>query len=307
MRRGDDALDAGDLVVREIRHIAGDLPHTQRRQHGVVVHQLAARQIDDAHAGLHFGKFRRAEHMARALVIVYLHQNVVAQTEDGVQIGRVIDLAAEPPRRVHRQIGVVAPHVHAQILGGVCDLGADGSQTDDAKRFAHDLRADVGRLALLHLGGHVLVAGDGVDPGDAAHDVARGDQQRADGQLLDRLGVGPGRVENGDAGLGAALDRDVVRAHARARDGQQPAAERGVVQLCRADEKAVRILGIDVQDQSVCRQLVKPLLGDVVHGLYFKHDASPQNPSCIPPAPSRPPSAGRCTARRADRRRSGGP
>ena len=86
--------------------------------------------------------------------------------------------------------------------------------------LAQKLRAHKGTLALFHLlvdGG--LAIGQALAPGDAVIDLSGGEQQGAEGQFLDGVGVGAGGIEDHDAGLGAAVRGDVVGAGAGAANG----------------------------------------------------------------------------------------
>ncbi len=121
VRHGDDVGDADDAVVREIGDVAGDLAGVDAGDQRLVVHQLAAGEVDDAHAVLHLGEGLRVQHVARLVVVVDLDHHVVAHLEERVDVGRVVDGGVEAPGGVHGHVGVVAVDGHAELGGGVRD------------------------------------------------------------------------------------------------------------------------------------------------------------------------------------------
>ena len=138
--------------------------------------------------------------------------------------------------------GVIADDVHADGDRHIGDQNADGAQADDAEGLAGDLGTDELALALLDLLAH-LVAGalEGLGPLDALDDLAGGKQQTGEDQLLDRVGVGTGGVEDTDALLGADVLGDVVGAGARSGDGEQVVAECHLVHGSGTNEDRVGI------------------------------------------------------------------
>src|SRR5581483_5417896 len=105
---------------------------------------------------------------------------------------------------------VVVDGLHVE---GPCPLGhldADVSETDDAERLAHQLRALSGQLRPL--AGHEAVV--------SVDDAARACNYPTDGVLGDDAGFGPGRadVRHGNAPLGGGVDVDVVVAVTRRLD-----------------------------------------------------------------------------------------
>ena len=122
---------------------------------------------------------------------------------------------------LYRKVGVIADHVHAEVGGGVGDHHADGAQTDHAQRFAEDLVAYIGRLALFHGLGNAFRAFERLYPFDGVHDLSAAEEEFADHEFFHRIGVGAGGVEHHDALFRAGGNGDVVRARARARHGEQ--------------------------------------------------------------------------------------
>jgi hypothetical protein len=75
---------------------------------------------------------------------------------------------------------------------------------------------------------------------DAADDVARGEEQAAQHELLDRVRVRARRVEHRDAARRHLLDRDVVGAGAAAGNSTHARADLVRLQLVRAPAPAVQ-------------------------------------------------------------------
>ena len=145
-----------------------------------------------------------------------VQSDIVAVGIYGVNIGGVLDLARKLPRRVNRQIGVVAIYLHAQLQSSVCNLCADSTETDNAEGLARDLRTNKAGLSLFHHGGDLLaLVCNAAHPFNAADHVARCHKQSADNKLLNRLGVCAWGIENGNSLFRAAVNRDVVCSRAR--------------------------------------------------------------------------------------------
>ena len=280
VREADNVFPPDELRVREVGHIARDLPALNGGKERVVVHKLAAGKVQYAHAGLHLRKCFGVQVVERLRRGVNVHGEIVARAEKGMEIRDVLNLAREVPRGIDGEIRIVPAHLHIELERGVCHAGADRAKTNDAEALAGHLRPGESVLSLLHKRGDLIaLRGEGFHPLDRADNVARGHGERAQQQLLDRVGVRAGGVEHRDALGGAALDGDVVHADAGAADAEELFIEYGVVQLRRADEKRVgrRLVGAD--GAAFRFQLVNALLGNGVHGFYIKHGVSPQIPS----------------------------
>ena len=104
-----------------------------------------------------------------------------------------------------------------------------------------------------------------------------------------------------------AIERDVVRAGAGARDGDQARLKGIAVQVGRAQDQAIWCLYVLPDDAAALFELLQAIGGYMVHGFDFIHDVLPQTVSDNPRARPRPPSAWRYKARRACRRQRGGP
>ena len=200
-----------------------------------------------------------------------MNGDVVAVCENLVQVGNVLDRAVELECAVNRQERVVAPYFHVERNGCVCDLDADGAETDDAELLARDFRACVGGLALFSGRADVRRALEGLYPVCALNDLAGREQQCADDQLLDGVRIRTRGVEYDDALLRAAVDRNVVDACACAGDALEVCRELHVMQLCGADENRVVVLEILRAGVLFGIKVVQTDLGNLVVELYVIH------------------------------------
>ena len=186
-----------------------------------------------------------------------MDRDVVGLLQQGLQRVRALDRVGERPRVVHGQERVVADDLHAQGLGRVGHEHADRAQAHDAQGLSLDLRADELALALLHLLGHARFAGlEALGPLHAADDVAGGQEQTGQHELLDRVGVGARRVEHADARGGALVNRDVVVARARARDGEQGARQLHLEHRGRAHDHRVGLRRFLADGEVLLREVV---------------------------------------------------
>ena len=183
----------------------------------------------------------------------------------------MLDRAVELECAVDRQERVVAPYFHVERNGCVCDLDADGAETDDAELLARDLRACISRLALLSRRADVRRALEALYPVCALYDLARREQQRADDQLLDGVRIRTRGVEYDDVLLRAAVDRNVVDTCACACDALEVLRKLDLVQLCGADQN--RIIVGEVLRAGIFRsiQIIQTDLGNLVVKLYVIH------------------------------------
>ena len=127
---------------------------------------------------------------------------------------------------------------------GVGDHGADGAEPDYAQCLAFNLRSDKTALALFHELGDALLALERVRPFNAADNVARGEEEPGQHELLDGVGVRAGRVEHNDALLRACVYRDIVYASASAGNRLERGGKLHVVQRGAADDNAVILGGV---------------------------------------------------------------
>ena len=178
------------------------------------------------------------------------------------------DHGGEVPGGIDGQVRVKAVDLHAQGDGRVGHQHADGAQADDAQGLAHQLVAGEGLLGLLGGLGDVLVLRVLLHPADAAGNIPGGQQHAAEHQLLDGVGVGAGGVEDDDAFLRAAVQRDVVDAGAGAGDGPEPGGEGHFLHVRGADQHAGRLVD-GIHQGIAAAEPVGPDGGDIVQAIDF--------------------------------------
>ncbi len=174
-------------------------------------HQLEARLVHQA---------------ARGVDQRHVHGDHVAAREQVVEAQRLLDARRQLPGALHRDLRIVAEHLHAQAERRVGHLDADRAEADDAERAARQLVADELLLALLdRLLDGVVVALESAHVAPRLADVARRQEQPRQHQFLDRVGVGARRVEHRHAAATQLRDRHVVGA--RTRRAPRPARSPG--------------------------------------------------------------------------------
>ena len=271
MRERDGILLLKNLVGSKVGNVCCNLAALECLRHCLGVNQLAARKIDDANAVLHLLDRLCADGVLRVSVQRNMNGDVVAVCENLVQLGNVLDRAVELECAVNRQVRVIAPDLHIQANSRICNLNADRTQTDDAQLLAGDFRACVGGLALLCSRTDIRRALEALNPVCALYHLAGSQQQCTDNQLLNGVSICTRRVEDYDAFLGAAVDRNVVDTGTCTRDAAQVLRELDVMQLGRTDQNGViigEILGAGV----LCRiEIVQTYLRDLVVEFYVIH------------------------------------
>lgn len=126
-------------------------------------------------------------------------------------------------------------------LPALATSAPDFTQADHTQRFAHDFRADKFVLAFFHQLGDALFALERLAPGNAAHDVARGQQHARQHQFLHGVGIGTRGVKNHHALLAKGVQGNVVHACARARHALDALRQGELVQICATHQYGVRI------------------------------------------------------------------
>ena len=217
MGKGDDVVVAQQLGLGKVGDVSADLAVLDRFDDVGVVDELASRAIDDDDAGLHRVDAFGVDHVLGLRRRGDVQGDEVALCEEFGDVGDVLDVLVEEQCAVHAEVGVIAEDVHAQLDRRVGDESADRAKSDDAQRLAGDLAADERLLALFDLLVDV-VAFERLHPIDALDDLAAAEDEAAQHQFFDGVGVGAGGVEHANALLGHLVDGDVVDSCAGSRD-----------------------------------------------------------------------------------------
>ena len=241
---------------------------------GVLVDDGLARVVDQHGVGGQQVNLLGADHADGVGLAGYVHGEVVTAAAQVLERAHALHLAAQHPRVLDGNERIVAVDVHAQIDAGVGDLGTHVAQADDADALALELAAHKGLLGLLGVDLNLGVVGVVADPVHRLHHAAARKHQHAQDELLDGVAVGAGGVKDDDALLGVLLDGDVVDAGAAAGDGANALGQLVAVQVGRAHQDGVGLLG-GVHKLVALAKLDFAVFGDVVDGLDLTHGKTP--------------------------------
>ena len=228
--------------VGKIGDVGSDLAGLQSLGHGLFVHKSVSGKIEEMNAVLHLCDAFPVNHLFRGFHVGHMNGDKVAVLIDLVDGLGVADAPDQLPGSVDGQIGIVAVDIHAQLLGGVGHVDADGAKADDAQSLALDLVARESLLGLFRSLAYVGIGDIGPDPFCAAHDVTGRQDQTGDDQLLDGVGVGAGCIEYDNAFLSAALQGDIVDAGAGTGDGSEAGGEGHFLHIGGTDQYACRVV-----------------------------------------------------------------
>ena len=260
-----DGLGRGKVAAKPAQ-----LALAQGSVDGVLVNDGFARVVDEDGVGCQQVNLLGADHADGVCLAGHVHGEVVAAAAQILECAHALHLAAQHPRVLNGNERIVAVGVHAQIDAGVGDLGAHVAQADDADALALELAAHKGLLGLLGIDLNRGVVGVVAHPVHRLHHATARKHQHAQDELLDGVAVGAGRVKDDDALLGVLLDGDVVDAGATAGDGANALGQLVAVQVGRAHQDGVGLLG-GAHKFVALAKLDFAVFGDVVDGLDLAH------------------------------------
>ena len=136
------------------------------------------------------------------------------------------------------------------------------SKTDNSKTFAHNLTATEQSLVLLDALPGLSALSKGLHVVNTINDATGTKKHTAKDQLLDSIGVGTGCLEDGDAQLGHARDRDVVGTGTATGDGTDGVGDLLLLELVAAEEDGVGVGGVGTVGTDVELVLVEALQAD---------------------------------------------
>ena len=136
------------------------------------------------------------------------------------------------------------------------------SKTNHGQSFPHDLPTAEQSLVLLDTFSGFSTLSERLHMVDTINDTAGTEEHTAKDQLLHRVGISPGGVEDGDAQLGHARHGDVVGAGAATGDGADGVGDLLLLELVAAEEDGVGVGGVGAVGPDVELVLVEALQAD---------------------------------------------
>ena len=242
---------------------AGDLAGLERCDQRRLVHQLAARRIDDPHSVPHLRDCLGVDGIPRLVGQGQMERQEIRPCEHLVEARAVHAELAEPVGRDER---VVRDDLHLEPNGTPGDLTADPPEPEHAERLVGEL--DPAPLRPLPPAGRQRRVG--------LRDVAREREQQPDRVLGGRDDVRLGRVRHDDPAPGRGVDVHVVDADAGAADDLQPRRARDHIRrdlrrgtddqaLVTVDDLLERRVRVDVDLETLTKQVdarIRDLLTD---------------------------------------------
>ena len=272
MGQGHDPGVLLEQVAREVADIGVELARVQGSHRGGVVDDAVAGEVEQDRALLHDPQALGIDHVAGLVREGDVEGDEVRTREQIVHAHRRLHVRRQLPGALDRDGRVIADHLHPQGAGGIGHQDPDGPQPDDAQGTPGQLEADEGLLAGLHrLVDLAVRPGQPAGEAPGLGDVARRQQHPGQDQLLDRIGVGPGGVEDRHAQLGHARDRDIVDPGPGAAYGPNRLRQRHIVHIRRAHQDGVRVGDLRGDLIAVPWQPVQTGDGDVVQGEDLVH------------------------------------
>ena len=181
MRRGVEVGDLGERRARKVGEVGAELAALEGALHGLFVHDLLAGEVEQHRAA---AEPRQRLGIDQRDVLGHggnVQRDAVRTREERGQVLHALDVARQPPRRLHRQRGIEAEHVHAEIQRRLGDPRADGAEADDAQRAPRHLAPLEAALFPLDDAmqlGIVRRLGERTDVLEPPQHVAGGEQQR---------------------------------------------------------------------------------------------------------------------------------
>ena len=240
VRQRHEARVLTEQVAGEVADVGVQASLVQAGQCGALVDDALARKVEQHAALFHQRDAFGIDEVLGRRQERHVQADEVGALDEVVDAGRLAHLRRQAPGGFDGDFRVVADDLHAQRDRRFGELRADGAEADDAQRAAAQFVPDEIFLAGFDLlVQRLVVAAQAADEGQRRGEVARADEHAGDDQLLDRVGVGAGRVEDDDAAFAHRLDWNVVGAGAGAADGQDAVGDGQFVHRLRADEDGV--------------------------------------------------------------------
>ena len=215
MGETNDVFVSEYVLVREVGHISCDLSAVKGFQHCLFINKSVPRVVQHHDTVLHLLEVLGVEIVPGAVHQRNMDSYVIRFVEERVQGKSVLNMIGEVPCIFYGDVWVISYYLHAEVGGHVRYEHSYRTKSDYAYGLALELRADEPVLSLLDLShdlGPVVLEAHG--PFDPAYYVSGAQEQSAEHELLNRIGIGARCIEHHDALLGASVYRDVVDSYA---------------------------------------------------------------------------------------------
>ena len=168
-----------------------------------------------------------------------MNGDVIAFLIDRINRCDVLYVSGKHPRCFDRNKRVIAVYFHAKRCSCVCNLCADGAQSDNTKLFAADLMTGKFLFRLLHIFGDIFIVLLLLAPVDAADYVSGSQQHASQHQLFDTVCIGARCIEYDNTSLRTLVKRNVVDARSGTCNGTQSLRKFQIMHGSTADQNAL--------------------------------------------------------------------
>ena len=211
MRQRDDLGVFDQGRGREVGDECMQLAGIQRVHDRIVVSNTAASEVDDDAAVSHERDSVAINDSPGSVQERDVDRDEIGFLEEPVQGVDLLHARRQLPGPFDGDCRVVADDFHAERQRDVRDFDTDCAQADHAQRLARQLEPD--ELLLARLDGLAESVAFFVETANIiarVADVSGGQQHSGDGELLDGIGIGAGRVENRHTAFAHGVDRNIV-------------------------------------------------------------------------------------------------
>ena len=263
-------LHGCNIRGRKICYIFPDPVGPKRFHDRFLIHQRSSGKIQDDHTVLHLCNGRRTDHSLCALHQRDMNRNIITFPVDIIYIRNVFDVSGKVPCGIHRNIGIVSVHFHAQRRCCIGHQDPDGTKSDHSKFLSHNLIARKCLLLLLRKLRQLLILTFRAYPVKAADNVSGCQKHPCQHQLLDSVGIGARSIENSDSLLGTFPKGNVVDTCSGSSDHTYTFRKFHVVHCCTPHQHRVRIRDI-IRPGIIAVKILQSNLRDGIQTMILIH------------------------------------
>lgn len=252
-------------IIGEVSDVSA-ISTVKESLHGLGIHELATSKVEEDSIALAVVDDVSTNDTVGAsltLDVRDVETDVIGISAGSLDAVDESDLTGKLESTLDGKTGVISNNVHSKGGGSIpSGTGANVSKTDNSKTFAHNLTATEQSLVLLDALPGLSALSKGLHVVNTINDATGTKKHTAKDQLLDSICVGTGCVEDGDAQLGHARDRDVVGTGTATGDGTDGVGDLLLLELVAAEEDGVGVGGVGTVGTDVELVLVEALQAD---------------------------------------------